>query len=219
MTWNKDNLEIALQNSKNKKEVLVNMGKPCKNYETLNKYLKLYNLDYSHLRSTTTEETNSRERKYRRGDKHPEKSLYFWQYRFDREGTKSFEYWKTKEEFDRDVNQHKLRSSIGIRKDVLKTITRSALTRQKLSGREEEDLIDEVFVKELWNTQKGNCFWFNVPMVLSIGENSLYKVSIDRIDSDKGYIKSNTVLCCIAANRAKNNVNNEEWKRFLTIIR
>jgi hypothetical protein len=64
----------------------------------------------------------------------------------------------------------------------------------------------------LWQIQNGICFYTNKPMLFEIGfDNS---VSIDRIDSNKGYIADNIVLCQKKTNIMKNNASIEELVEF-----
>lgn len=69
-----------------------------------------------------------------------------------------------------------------------------------------DDLVD------LWELQDGRCAISNYPMEASF--NSLFSVSVDRINSSMGYTKENIQLVCQAINFAKNHYTNEEMIRF-----
>ena len=60
-------------------------------------------------------------------------------------------------------------------------------------------------LRELYSKQNGKCFYKDVTMKL---ENNLKKdpllISVDRIDSTKGYMEGNVVLCCLGMNWLKN---------------
>jgi hypothetical protein len=43
-------------------------------------------------------------------------------------------------------------------------------------------------------------------------------VSLDRVDSGKGYIQGNVVLCCVYANRMKNDQSVDEFVRWCKLI-
>lgn len=59
------------------------------------------------------------------------------------------------------------------------------------------------YLLKLWKKQNGRCFYSGVPMLYT-GEGALESVSIDRVDSGKGYTADNVVLCCAYVNRMKN---------------
>ena len=62
---------------------------------------------------------------------------------------------------------------------------------------------------ELWEKQNGLCSYTNWPM--STITHDPYLVSIDRINSDKGYILSNIQLTCWQVNRAKSFMSNSDF--------
>jgi len=70
----------------------------------------------------------------------------------------------------------------------------------------EQDLIDQ------FNKQQGLCYYTNLPMDMEIGSNDWNVVSIDRIDSDIGYVPSNIVLCRKIANFMKNTLSIDQFK-------
>lgn len=69
------------------------------------------------------------------------------------------------------------------------------------------------FLHRLWDSQQGRCAITN--MVMTHRFNSLKSVSIDRIDSDKGYVEGNIQLVCRWVNLAKGKFTNEEVKGVL----
>lgn len=73
-------------------------------------------------------------------------------------------------------------------------------------------------IKEIYEKQKGLCFWFKIPMVVSKQKKHPQQPSIDRIDRNKGYTKDNVVLCCYSANIGRNENDVETWKKFLDIL-
>lgn len=70
------------------------------------------------------------------------------------------------------------------------------------------------YLLELYDKQKGLCFYTHRPLKGSI--NDRMSISIDRIDSSKGYIKENIVLCGKIINSMKSDMSLEE---FYDIIR
>lgn len=71
------------------------------------------------------------------------------------------------------------------------------------------------FLKYLWNKQLGKCALSNVNMTSSffVGRTST-NVSIDRIDSSKGYTMDNIQLVCMACNQMKNDLTEKELYEF-----
>jgi len=43
--------------------------------------------------------------------------------------------------------------------------------------------------------------------------------SLDRLDPEKGYVKGNVVLTCLAANFGRNRTNIERFKEFVELLR
>jgi hypothetical protein len=64
-----------------------------------------------------------------------------------------------------------------------------------------------------WSSQDGLCAISKLPMVHRF--NSLYTISVDRIDSGRGYVPGNVQLVCQCINRMKNNNSNEDVAEFL----
>ena len=71
--------------------------------------------------------------------------------------------------------------------------------------KKEHDLTQEDLLTQ-WNKQKGLCFYTGVPMSRN-GKKSCNSMSVDRVDSNIGYTKSNIVLCCLSVNMMKSNFN------------
>lgn len=73
--------------------------------------------------------------------------------------------------------------------------------------------------------ERKTCFYTGLPFVAKDG--SPYVRTIDRVDSDKGYVKGNVVACCKMANEFKNqllengnglSLNKKVIKRMLTLF-
>lgn len=80
------------------------------------------------------------------------------------------------------------------------------------SAKREVDL-DRSYLLDLWNQQSGKCALTGLPMVHQFG--SPRSASIDRIDSSKGHIKGNVQIICLAINRMKHTLTNEQVLSFL----
>lgn len=91
--------------------------------------------------------------------------------------------------------------------------------RQKrgLKGHPVEITAEEIL--ELFRRQKGQCYWFQIPIDTEGGKGQLYRPSLDRIDNRKGYTKENVVLSCRAANLGRSNSSPAEWSQMIRAIR
>jgi hypothetical protein len=89
------------------------------------------------------------------------------------------------------------------------------LGRTKLS--DHPNNLDLVFLKSLWAAQNGSCAITGIPMS-SIAHDPC-RVSLDRIDSEQGYLKGNVQLVCKAINLAKNDFPNEDIKNLVQQVR
>ena len=76
--------------------------------------------------------------------------------------------------------------------------------------------IDGNFIYNLYNKQNGLCFFSHIPLNLNAG--CLDSISIDRLDSDIGYVEDNCVLTCRAINYLKNNFTEDDTISFLQKI-
>jgi hypothetical protein len=84
---------------------------------------------------------------------------------------------------------------------ALRNMVTSARTRAKKDHREFD--IDVDYVKKLWQRQQGLCKLSRLPMSIAIGSAEL-RVSLDRINNAKGYVKGNVQLLRSMVNNAKN---------------
>ena len=103
----------------------------------------------------------------------------------------------------------KLNSTIEGRASVfLQNAKKSASKRQQEFALTISDIVD------CWNSQSGICAYSGRIMTLKAG--NLHTVSIERIDSNKGYVPENTILVCQAINRMKSNF---EFNDFYDLCR
>ena len=72
-------------------------------------------------------------------------------------------------------------------------------------------------LKELWRIQNGKCYWLGVKMSLEdlFISNSPFAVSVERLDSNRGYHKDNIVLTTRFANRGRGKYDNNDFKKRL----
>lgn len=87
----------------------------------------------------------------------------------------------------------------GYLKMLLLEAEKRARKRQK-QGRIEAGICNILFndIIELWEKQKGLCYYSKLPMVTQ--KCSDWQASLDRINDNAGYVKGNVVLCCLEFN-------------------
>ena len=107
-----------------------------------------------------------------------------------------------------NIGNHKSRektnSKIETRARVfLQNARRSAMKRNNEFDLTIQDIVD------CWNEQYKICAYSGIEMTLEAGK--LNTVSIERIDSNIGYTKDNTILVCQAINRMKSNFNYDDF--------
>ncbi len=76
--------------------------------------------------------------------------------------------------------------------------------------------IDYDYLWGLYETQEGRCALTGVPLSHTYG--SMLAVSVDRIDSNQGYVRGNVQLVCSSANLAKKNYTQDEMLEWLSDI-
>ena len=79
--------------------------------------------------------------------------------------------------------------------------------------------IDENYILELYEKQNQKCYWFGIKLEPSILTKYPAKPSLDRIDCDKGYVKGNVVISCMAANLGRNSCDPEIFGNFCSLFR
>ena len=84
--------------------------------------------------------------------------------------------------------------------------------------RECENTLKIEDIWEIYDKQKGLCYWFKIPLLPSLIKKHPQQPSLDRLDNSKGYVKDNVVLCCYAANIGRNETNIEVWSDFLDVM-
>ena len=124
---------------------------------------------------------------------------------------------KRKKEYDREYNsrsnvkqlKRKHHKAYSNRTDsIFKKMINSARRR-----RSEGFSITEQDLKDMWKKQEGLCYYSGKPMELVCGDGKKNpnKVSIDRVDSSKGYTLDNIVLCKVRFQWAKNELSEADY--------
>lgn len=71
----------------------------------------------------------------------------------------------------------------------------------------------------LWNNQNQKCYYTDTDLVLTGYKDGVKNAfTVDRIDSSKGYVEGNIVLCCNIINRMKQNLSLEEFYTWSVLI-
>lgn len=108
-------------------------------------------------------------------------------------------YLRNKEDIKTRVNCYSKTYTPKFTRDIdsrLKNLCTNARQRKN-----KEFNISEIDLQNLWGIQKGLCAYTKLPMLAT--SNQFNTVSLDRIDSGKGYIVGNIQLVCAAINKMK----------------
>ena len=122
-----------------------------------------------------------------------------------------------------------------VKKDDLKKFTLSGCPTCFIVGgsimffRGIEFNLSKDFLYELYEKQKGNCYYTGKKMVLKIysgikpNRENIEKfkdyLTIDRLDSSKGYEKGNVALCTLKVNTAKGSLNYDEFLQIANFVK
>ena len=90
----------------------------------------------------------------------------------------------------------------------------------KAKNRKHDFDLTEDYLQSLWDTQEGICPITNykMPLYNSKEKNTPYTASLDRIDSNKGYVKGNVQFVCYSANLAKQAFTNNQILEFFKSV-
>ena len=103
---------------------------------------------------------------------------------------------------------------------TLECLCITAKSRSKRIKMPEQFNLTIEYLHDLYNKQGGKCYYTGWQMsAASIGEINKtrterinpFKISVDRLDSTKGYSTDNVVLCCAWVNRAKGTATHKQF--------
>jgi len=95
----------------------------------------------------------------------------------------------------------------------LKSLLQHTKTRKK------ENNINYEYLLDIYNRQDGNCSLSGIKMTTISGNGKINtNISIDRIDSSKGYIIGNIQLVCTIVNTMKTNLKQEDFLNWCNLI-
>ena len=86
----------------------------------------------------------------------------------------------------------------------------------KAKGRTKNFELTDVDLLTLWEQQKGLCAYTKLPLLAAA--NQLNTVSLDRIDSNVGYVVGNIQLVCAAVNKMKQEYAEEAFLMFCHLV-
>lgn len=89
----------------------------------------------------------------------------------------------------------------------------------KAKNRKHDFDLDEEYISNVWDNQKGKCKLTGIQMTLRDKLNTPFTASLDRINSKKGYIKGNVQFVTFSANLAKNKFSDDEIVEFFQSIK
>ena len=125
-------------------------------------------------------------------------------------------------------NEKILNSSL---KDFFETIIKDAKYRNNGYNKKNQDNkrefnITSDYLVNIWEKQNGKCYYSGRDLQYNkikeeLPENKRIhpeRVSIDRVDSNRGYIEGNIVLCCWTANNIKQDLTVKEFKEWINDI-
>lgn len=127
------------------------------------------------------------------------------------------------EMFSKEVKSETATEHVSVQQKMLEVFKflKKKIAHTKASAQSQGTLfrkrhITPEFLMELYIKQNGKCVYFNKD--LSVEHKSQYILSIDRINSDKGYSKDNVQLVTWAANRAKGSLSDTEFRNLLSKV-
>lgn len=74
---------------------------------------------------------------------------------------------------------------------------------------------DGAFVLDLFERQRGLCFWLGIPMVPSVETRDPRRPSLDRLDPALGYVRGNVVLATSFANLGRSTLDSARFAAFV----
>lgn len=108
---------------------------------------------------------------------------------------------------------HNARRNTLRRIDPLRELCGNAEKRARDKGFDFDVTLD--YLRQVLANQGGLCYFFKVPLHIDGSTaDSLYQVSLDRLDNSRGYVRGNVALTCVAANLSRNKFSAEEFAKF-----
>jgi hypothetical protein len=122
-------------------------------------------------------------------------------------------YTKNSSDIKRRVSKYNESYFPKYNRDVisrLKNLCTKAKSRAKEFSLIDQDLFD------LWEKQNGQCAYTKLPLLATA--NQFNTMSLDRVDSSKGYVVGNIQLVCAAINKMKQEYTEEVFLLFCLLV-
>lgn len=116
--------------------------------------------------------------------------------------------------YHREKGKEKRESSIEERFKMEINSCKTRTKKRNKKGRNHKFDIDLEYLLKLWERCNGNCEKLGIQMTIIDGD---HKVSIDRINNDKGYIKGNIQLVCWVWNNMKQALDDKTLDKYIKI--
>lgn len=79
--------------------------------------------------------------------------------------------------------------------------------------------IDAAYLHELFEQQRGRCYWLDIPMIPSAVARDPRRPSLDRLDNAVGYVRDNVVLASQFANLGRSSCPADAFEDFTRELR
>ncbi len=142
---------------------------------------------------------------------------------------KIYEYWLTKEQFEKKVHNEKKTLKKYRKENKSKIYKYKADNWEKILFLQakshckirsvDSPTIDEKWIKQRFEKQGGKCYWLSITLAPSQSANHPLKPSLDRLDCSKGYTEENTVISSLFANMGRKNTPVHEMKKFIEYLK
>lgn len=123
-----------------------------------------------------------------------------------------------------DIRKSPPKPAKGSTKNVSGTLIKKWEANARQGIRVWELSVDDI--QTLYENQQGRCYYTGILMISPLNakenqenNNSPYKISLDRLDSDKGYVKGNVCFCCSWVNLAKGVRTTDDFIRFIDTVK
>ena len=95
---------------------------------------------------------------------------------------------------------------------------------RKARSRDHEVNVTLREIKDLWELQRGQCVYTGVGLTLILETKGTindprYTASLDRIDSERGYVKENLQFISVSMNYMKNTLTHKETNELIELIK
>lgn len=177
---------------------------------------------------------------WKKGQLNPETNLIFWAYQDKAHTT---ERWFSKEEYEiklknnieyqrsRYTSYNKKRYLANREMELERRKTNwakrnesdplQAMLYSVRSGARNRKIVFNITLDDIiktWDRHNGICYYTKIPMLKKWKSGSPYQMSLDRIDSKRGYEVDNIVFCCQSINFAKSSYSEELFREFILAI-